>query len=214
MEKKNLFFDLDGTIIDSSEGIYGSILYALDKMAKPGLTDEQLRSFIGPPLVDSFLNIGFTPEEAEQATVYYRETYAVKGMYEVKVYEGIPEALAVLADKYDLYIATSKPEHFAKKILANIQLARYFTGIYGADSETDRTAKADVLAYALAESGAEAPASVMIGDRSHDMLGAAQCQVLPVGVLWGFGDRQELTESGAAEILTVPADLLTAFISA
>lgn len=211
MKQNNLFFDLDGTIIDSSEGIFGSIQYALEKMDKPALTEAQLRSFIGPPLLDSFVNVGFTAAEAQQATVFYRETYAVEGMYQVKIYAGIEETLARLAADHDLYIATSKPEHFAKKILANIQLATYFKGIYGADSETDRTDKAAVLAYGLDTSKTEAATAVMIGDRSHDMLGAAACQVTPVGVLWGFGDQGELLASGAAALVERPQELVPLF---
>lgn len=209
---KQLFFDLDGTIVDSSKGIFASIRYALKKMEKPPLDEATLRTFIGPPLNDSFVRVGFTQEEAEEAVLLYRENYRSEGLLAVTVYEGLPELLAALKGEYQLNIATSKPELFAKQILGNIGLAQYFTGIYGADMEGKRIRKDDVLRYALAESGNQDPQQAyMIGDREHDMIGGIKNGAVPVGILWGFGDREELATAGAEVLAATPAELQAYF---
>lgn len=207
---KELFFDLDGTIVDSSEGIFASVRYALAKMALPPLTDEQLQSFIGPPLSKSFEKLGLTTAEAAAGVAYYRENYRDGGIFQARVYEGIETLLAQLSrdPEIKLYLATSKPEVFAKQILAHFLLEGYFDGIYGADLEGERVAKEDVLAYALSESGTVGNPTVwMIGDREHDMIGGRLNGVTPVGVLWGFGDTSELTAAGAAYLVQTPSEL-------
>lgn len=207
--KEIVFFDLDGTLIDSSRGIYMSINYALEKMDWPTLTEEQLRTFIGPPLLDSFKKIGMTDETAELGVKYYRELYAQKGMYEVHVYDGISDTLAALHQTKALYLATSKPEKFAKEIIENLGFSNYFSGIYGADLEGKRSAKSDVLAYALSETNAVKEEAVMIGDRQHDVLGAKNNGLASIGVLYGFGDREELKIAGADAIIQHPQELLS-----
>lgn len=210
---KQLFFDLDGTIVDSSKGIFASIRYALGKMNKPELDPATLRTFIGPPLLDSFQRVGFTKAEAEEAVLLYRENYRSAGLLAVEVYPDLAETLAVLEDSYQLNVATSKPELFAKQILKNIGLAKHFTGIYGADMEGKRIKKEDVLRYALLESKNQDPQQAhMIGDREHDMIGGVKNAVIPVGILWGFGDRDELMNAGAEVIVATPKELQSFFI--
>lgn len=204
-----ILFDLDGTIIDSSEGIFASIQYALQQMAHDPLDLEQLRSFVGPPLIDSFLNIGFSEEKAKEAVAFYREHYRQSGMFQVTPYEGIAEVLATLSKNHALYIATSKPEVFAKEILSYLDYTRYFKGIFGADLENKRGSKGAVIAYALSEIvPAEHQHTIMVGDRSHDMEGAKENQLVGIGVLYGFGDQSELMAAGAQVIVEQPKDLL------
>ena len=203
-----ILFDLDGTIIDSSKGIFSSIQYALKKMDHELLDADQLRAFVGPPLIDSFRNIGFSPADAVEAVAFYRENYRRSGMFQVTPYEGIANTLATLYEKHNLYIATSKPEVFAKEILAYLDYSRYFQGIYGADLENKRGSKGAVIAYALAEIDAVEQEIIMVGDRSHDMQGAKENHLAAIGVLYGFGDRKELMDAGASGIVQRPEDLL------
>lgn len=202
--KECLFFDLDGTLIDSSQGIFSSIRYSLAKINGPTLEEEQLRSFIGPPLADSFKKIGLSDKQLELAVRYYRENYAKEGIKQIVVYEGIPEALAKLSETKTLYLATSKPEHFAEEILAVLGFEKYFTGIYGADMEGKRAAKADVLAYALEAAAIDKEAAVMIGDRKHDILGGKANGLATAGVLYGFGSQEELAAAGAEKLFATP----------
>lgn len=199
MQYKTILFDLDGTITDSSEGIINSVTYALEKMNLRLPTKNELYSFIGPPLNDSFKQLyNLDKKSTEQAVSYYREYYQVKGMYQNHVYEGILELLLTLK-KADccLYIATSKPEIYAKKILEHFHLSDYFNGIYGASLDGSRSKKGDVIRYALKEAKISSlNETIMIGDRSHDILGAKENSLASIGVLYGFGDVAELKGQG------------------
>ncbi|UUX33394.1 HAD hydrolase-like protein [Fundicoccus culcitae] len=209
MQKQNIFFDLDGTLIDSSPGIFSGISYALKKMQREDIDVDVKRHFIGPPLQHSFEQLDMTASEATQAIGFYREYYSDAGLMELSVYEGIPEVLAHLAQTHTLYIATSKPETFAQKILLQLDLSQYFTAIYGASLDGVRASKDDVLAYAVGAAGlTDVTASVMIGDRKHDILGAAHLGMDSIGVLYGFGSLDELSAAGATAIVASPSDLL------
>lgn len=209
MKKNYLFFDLDGTLIDSAEGIFHSLNYALEEMDRTRLDEATLRTFIGPPLRESLMRIGLNSSDTEKAVSLYQEEYARKGKELVTVYPGIAEVLAQLAETKHLFIATSKPEYFAKQILDQIGLAQYFTGIYGADLAGSRSAKAAVLAYALTEAQVSSKeAAVMIGDRKHDILGAKANGLESIGVLYGFGEQEELASAGANLIVAETTDLL------
>lgn len=178
---QTILFDLDGTITDSGSGIMRSILYATEQLGWPAPSEETLRSFIGPPLYESFLHMAPSAEAAQQAVGHYRAYYQRKGMLENHVYPGIPEVLTRLKEAgAKLYIATSKPEEFAKKIITHFDLDRYFTGIYGAS---------------------------MDGYRNHDILGAQQNGLDSIGVLYGFGEETELQEAGATFLVQSPKGL-------
>jgi phosphoglycolate phosphatase len=179
-------------------------------MGQPALDDEQLRRFIGPPLLDSFRDLcGFDPAQVTVAIAAYREYYATDGQYENAVYEGIPQLLASLRDAgRTLAVATSKAEVFAESILDHFALTGYFTTIVGSELDGRRTAKADIITEALARLDRPAAGTVMIGDRSHDMLGAVTVGVGSIGVLWGYGDDAELTAAGADSLAATPAELL------
>ena len=197
---QTILFDLDGTITDSGSGIMRSILYATEQLGWPAPSEETLRSFIGPP----------SAEAAQQAVGHYRAYYQRKGMFENHVYPGIPEVLTRLKEAgAKLYIATSKPEEFAKKIITHFDLDRYFTGIYGASMDGHRSKKADVIQYALTEAqlAPTKEAIIMVGDRNHDILGAQQNGLDSIGVLYGFGEETELQEAGATFLVQSPKDL-------
>lgn len=204
---KTVLFDLDGTLTNSSEGIMNGIRYALAKLEQAPLDDETLRLFIGPPLEESMRVYAHLDAEMAQAAVkLYREYYQEYGVKELALYEGIVEVLSTLKATYRLNIATSKPEVFAKQILKNLDLAQYFDGIYGANLAGTRVKKGDVIAYALADIKPEGPV-VMVGDREHDMLGATEHNLQRLGVLYGFGTREELVAAGASKIIETPAEI-------
>lgn len=208
--KEYIFFDLDGTLTDSQEGITKSVAYALRHFGIEVEDLTQLNVFIGPPLTDSFIKYyDFTEEKAREAVTIYREYYNATGKFENRVYDGIPQLLEDLqkAGK-KLVVATSKPELFAKQILEHFELTKYFDGIYGADMDEKRSRKDEVIAYAMEMLEVADPGRiVMIGDREHDVLGAKKWGIDTIGVLFGFGSREELEESGAAAVAETPADV-------
>lgn len=212
MEKTKLLFDLDGTIIDSSRGIYASLNYAIKEMNRSPLPQKTLKTFIGPPLMESFLNIGMSEDEAKEAIDHYRTLYKEKGMYQVTPYQGIEKVLTQLAEKYELFIATSKPEFFAVKIMKYLDYMKFFNGIYGADLKGVRSDKKGVIHDALkAEKIGDLSTVVMIGDRAHDITGAKENGIDSIGVLYGFGEKKELIEAGAQKIISKPTELLNIF---
>lgn len=199
---KNILFDLDGTLTDPVLGITNSVAYALAKFGIKVSDRSELYRFIGPPLVNAFMEYyGFTKENAEKALAYYREYFAPKGIFENAVIEGIPEMLSVLkANGKRLFVATSKPEPFAIQILEHFKLDGYFDGIFGSTMDETRNTKDAVIAYALIESGADKDDTVMVGDRHHDIDGAKKNEMKSVGVLFGYGSREELRGAGADDI--------------
>jgi len=205
-----ILFDLDGTLTESGPGIMSSVRYALATMGEPALDDEQLRRFIGPPLLDSFRDFcGFDPAEVAVAIAAYREYYATDGQYENSVYDGIPELLGSLREAgRTLAVATSKAEVFAASILDHFALTEHFTTIVGSELDGRRTAKSEIITEALARLDRPTAGTVMIGDRSHDIRGAVEVGVGSIGVLWGYGDDAELSSAGADALAATPPDLL------
>lgn len=205
-----LFFDLDGTLTDPGLGITNAVMYALQKFGIPLPPREQLFSFIGPPLKDSFAEYyGLTGEDNAQAIAYYREYFQDKGMFENTVFPGMPELLARLQQQGKrLVLATSKPQAFAEKILEHFDLAAYFTHIAGASFDSSRSEKEQVIAYALGLCGHPDRSDVlMIGDRRYDVEGARINGLDCLGVLFGYGSREELTAAGAKYLATSVEDL-------
>lgn len=209
MKFKNVFLDLDGTLTDSGEGIMNSVAYSLRKFGIEETDREKLRTFIGPPLYASYMReYGFDHEKALLAVDFYREYFAPKGIYENRVYEGIPELLGDLKDAgVKLYLATSKPEPYATEIVNHFGLAGYLDGLFGSTMTEERTNKADVIAYALEMTGIDKADVVMVGDRNHDIHGAKANDVASIGVLFGYGDREELWDAGADMIAKTVEDL-------
>ena len=218
MKYKYVFFDLDGTLVDSSEGITRSVQYALSRFGIEVSDRTELYKFIGPPLIDSFMRFyGFSDRKAVEATRYYRERYSVKGVYENRVYDGIMELLGRLkASGHTVALATSKPEVFAKIVLEDMGLMPYFDFVAGADlDDADsegksnyRTKKEDVIAHAVKSLGiADKKTVLMVGDRKHDIIGAKLNGIDSCAVLFGFGSREEFLEAGADYIVAAPDEI-------
>ena len=208
---QTILFDLDGTLTDPGLGITNSVMYALKKWGIEAPDRASLYRFIGPPLQDSFREYyGFSQEDALRAVDVYREYFREKGLYENEVYPGVEKLLQVLKEQgKTLVLATSKPEEFAVRILRHFGLDRYFTVMAGATMDPSRSKKGDVIAYALRESGVtELSKAVMIGDREHDIFGAKQNGLDSIGVLFGYGDREELEKAGATYIAATVEDIL------
>lgn len=210
MNKDYFLFDLDGTLTDPKEGITKSVQYALRHFDIEVNHLDELCCFIGPPLKDSFMEYyGFSEKQAREAIDIYREYFSGKGLYENKAYDGVAEVLqSFLAAGKKLYVASSKPEIFVRKILKHFELDSFFLFMGGADMEETRVKKADVIRYVLKECGIRyLDKTVMIGDRKHDVLGAKETGIASVGVLYGYGSRQELKEAGADVLAETIFDL-------
>ncbi len=209
-KKQYLLFDLDGTLTDSMPGITRAVQYALNRYGIQVDDLSQLKPFVGPPLADSFQEFyQFERKDAEDAVGVFREYYTDRGWLENAPYDGIREALQTLRDSgKKLYVATSKPEWMAKMVLKHFELDGFFEFIGGADDDEKRVNKDDVIRYVLASCGLEQKdAIVMVGDRRHDINGAHRTGLQAVGVLYGYGDREELSLAGAEWITETPATL-------
>lgn len=209
-------FDLDGTLTDPGEGITKSVQYALAKYGIHVGNRQELFCFIGPPLHESFeVYYGFSRPDAMKAVDFYREYYAVKGIFENLVYDGIENTLQQLqAAGVRICLATSKPEIYAKQILEHFGLDGYFTAVAGSEMDGTRTKKAEVIERALMLLGnPDVNDCVMIGDREHDVLGGQAHGLNTVGVLFGYGSREELERAGATYIAATPADITKIIIN-
>ncbi|HEL1606060.1 TPA: HAD family hydrolase [Streptococcus suis] len=206
---QTILFDLDGTLTDSGQGILNSVAYALEKMGIEEPDTANLNRFIGPPLYESFSRFyQLNPEDTQSAVDAFRVYFKEKGMFENQLYPGIIPLLEELrtAGK-TLVIATSKPEIFAKQILEHFGIAHYFDVIAGASLDSSRISKADVIGYAINQLEAFPKHAVMIGDREHDIEGARMHQLPAIGVLYGYGSKQEFEKAGATMIVETIQDL-------
>lgn len=208
--KDYILFDLDGTLTDPGEGITNSVAYALCKYGIEVSDKKSLECFIGPPLHESFCKyFGFSTLQAFDAVTKYREYYHDRGIFENKVYEGIPEMLCALKQKgKTLIMATSKPTVFAKRIAEHYDFAKYFDIIIGSELNGQRVDKAEVIeeAIRLGEIG-DRQRALMVGDRLHDICGAKKNSLDSVGVLYGYGSEEELSEAGADKIVSCVSSL-------
>jgi len=210
-----VLFDLDGTLTDAAPGIVACIRYALDDMGIPHPDDATMRTFLGPPLADTFgRHFGMSDQEIAHAIEKYRERYHDVGLFENAVYDGIPGLLTALADDHrTLAVATSKPTYSATRILEHFGLARHFAFIGGSDLAGVRHDKAAVIEHTLDELRAagrlpEGALVTMVGDREHDVRGARAHGIDTIGVLWGYGDQDELLGAGAVTLVGSPGELL------
>ncbi|MBP3308981.1 MAG: HAD-IA family hydrolase [Clostridia bacterium] len=195
-------FDLDGTLSDPMRGLTSGFRYAFRKMKIDYGDEGVLKSFIGPPLRDEWMKrYSLTRERAEEAVAYFREYYSIYGWWDNDLYEGIPELLSALkAAGKRIVLATSKPDVHSRKILARFNLTPYFDFSEGASFDTSREKKSDVLSYALSRVGVserELDGVIMVGDTKYDIDGAREVGVKSVGVLWGYGTRDDLLSHGA-----------------
>ncbi|HEY8598374.1 MAG TPA: HAD family hydrolase [Thermomicrobiales bacterium] len=204
-----ILFDLDGTLTDPTEGITKSVQHAL---AQFGIEEPlaNLRSFIGPPLHQSFASrYGFDEAQTWRAVETYRDYFSRQGMYENLLFDGISALLGALREQgKTLYIVTSKPTHFAAPIAAHFELDGFFAGIIGANLDLTNSDKATLVRQALAlHPGADPAAFVMIGDREHDIIGARANGIAAIGVTYGAGTPAELAEARASHIVNSVAEL-------
>ena len=203
-----ILLDLDGTLSDNFVGISRSILHALGRMGAPQPHEDELRACVGPPLRESFTRLipGVDAAGVERALGYYRERYRDLGWHENVAYEGVAKALAMLAERATrMFVCTSKPEVFATRIVAHFGFDAFVARVYGADLGGALDDKRSLLAHAIASERIDATHAVMVGDRHHDVRAALANGTRAVGVLWGYGSREEL--SGAHRLLERPADL-------
>ncbi|MBE6634358.1 MAG: HAD family hydrolase [Ruminococcaceae bacterium] len=211
MQRSELFFDLDGTITHSAEGILNSVTYALERMGLEVPPREQLTCFIGPPLIRSFTQLfGLSNEEGERAVALYREYYLEKGIFECYVFNGMAETLAELRRRgYRLTLATCKPTVMAERILEHFGLRSLFALVSGPELDGTRNEKHEVVAHALKVLNISPDHVLMVGDRRDDVVGAGRCGIPCVGVTWGFGSEEELREAGALSLIHSPEELLS-----
>jgi len=210
MKKQFLFFDLDGTLTNSMPGITRAVQYALRHY---GIETEDLNAlspFVGPPLHESFKEYyHFSDKDAGEAVYVFREYYNERGWLENAPYDGVEAMLKSLREsKKKLYVATSKPDEMAKRILAHFGLEKYFEFIGGANDDSTRGKKDDVIRYVMESCNlTDVDSIVMVGDRMHDIEGAHRAGIEAVGVLYGYGDEKELKEAGADWLAGNPEEL-------
>lgn len=208
MRVKTVFFDLDGTLTDPMLGITRSIQFALQSLELEVPPAQELTWCIGPPLLDSLRKLS-SEQLAPQALALYRERFSEEGLFENSLYEGIPELLAQLvADGYQLHVASSKPRIFVARIIEHFQLDTYFDEIFGAELDGTRGDKTELLSYALSSTGANARTAAMVGDRRFDIEGANRNGLRSVGVTWGYGSQAELQQAGANRLAHSPIEVL------
>lgn len=210
MEKKYIFFDLDGTLVDSSKGIFLSLDKTFEKLGLPAMSDEEKCRFIGPPLEKSYITYcKMSEKEALKAVKIFREYYGEEGAYLHRLYDGIEDALKVLCQKGKiLAVATSKPEKYAKIIIEGYDLDKYFSVISGAGDDGILGTKEYVLKKAI--DGLEPDSlqqCVLVGDTVNDVVGASAVGIDCIGVLYGFGEEKELLESGAVCTVETPEEV-------
>lgn len=195
-----IYFDLDGTLTDSGEGIMNCAAKTLIHYGIEPPDNEGLRAFVGPPLRESFPQWGIPQEQVEEAIRIYRKFYVPEGMFQNKPYPGIERLLQKLkADGYRLFVATSKPETMAVAILDKFEMSQYFEGIVGAVADGKVDTKAQVIGELL-KRYPNASDAIMIGDTAYDILGAAEHQLPAIGVSWGFGEVCDMEKAGSVAI--------------
>ena len=195
-----IFFDLDGTLTDSGEGIINCAILGLEHFGLPVPTREEMRVFVGPPLDQTFIKFGVPADKAQEAIEVFRSRYRTVGKFENFPYPGIREVLQTLkAQGHRLFVATSKPEILANEVLEHFELADFFEQIAGATLDGSRSHKADVITYLLGLVG-DVGQTVMVGDTAFDVIGAAAHGIPTIGVSWGYGEVADMENAGATAI--------------
>ena len=201
-----VYIDLDGTLTDPFEGISRCIAYALETLGHETPADNDLRRFIGPPLLDTFGEL-IGSQDAPRALELYRERFSATGWQENAVYPGVREALAAItAAGHRCFVATTKPHVFARRIIEHFELSTYFSEIYGSELDGTRTDKTELLRFAAGDRS-ESRSSVMVGDRYHGVVGALNNGFRVIGATWGYGTADELLGAGAHCLAATPKEL-------
>ena len=212
---RTVFFDLDGTLTDSGEGIMRCVQYALDREFGIKADSKDLRSFVGPPLREQFIRFAnLTPEQADRAIERYRERYRAVGIYESSVYPGIPEMLAELRQAgLRIVLVSTKPTEYCREILRRVGITQYFHYVIGNDKNIPVAGKRDAIEKAVRIIGnVNRNEIVMVGDRRYDVIGAKQCGVGSMGVSYGYGSRGELEYEWPDCIVDNPTELRNVLI--
>ena len=213
MKQKHILFDLDGTIVRSDLGITKGVQKSLEHF---GIYEEldDLKKFVGPPMVESYTNFyGFSLEQYKEALDVFHDYYRTVGIFECELYEGIEEMLDSLSKEYKLYVATSKPEREARRVIDHFGLDKYFTFVGGSDGDfnTKRATKTAVIEYVLETNKImDRGFAIMVGDKSHDIVGAGNAGLKSIGVLYGYGSLEEF--EGANYIVKNVEDLRDMFL--
>jgi len=203
-----IYFDLDGTLTNPKPGITRSIQYALNRLDRAAPSEDELTWCIGPPLRASLKKLLGSDDLADKALLLYRERFADIGIFENEVYPGIEATLSAFAGSgRRLFVATSKPGIYAERIIDHFKLRGYFERVFGSELDGTRSDKTDLLDYALRSTGVDPAKAMMIGDRSHDMVGARNNGMTAVGVLYGYGSEAELLGAGAHHVCATPQAL-------
>ena len=209
---KNILIDLDGTLTDPKVGITTSTRYGLNKVGHPIADDVNIDWIIGPPLKASLakiLNVAVDDVLAEQALMGYRERFAVTGLYENHVFDDVAETLKTLQQQgYRLFLATAKPEVYARQILEHFELLQYFVHPYGSELNGERTNKGELIAYILEKEKLNSVECVMVGDREHDIFGARCNGIETIAVEYGYGSAEELDQAQPKARIKQFSDLL------
>jgi phosphoglycolate phosphatase len=211
---KRLFFDLDGTISDPREGIIRCLQHALQRLGHAAPPERQLLRYIGPPLHESLAALlhSTDAELVKRAVESYRERFVARGMFENSLYAGIPDVLEKLQERhYQLHVVTSKVTTFARQIVDHFGLGDFFYKIHGSELDGTRADKRHLIAHVLEQEQIDPTDAAMVGDRAHDVKGALVNGVIPIGVLWGYGSREELTQAGASVLCDTPESLARHF---
>jgi len=206
-----LLFDLDGTLTDPAEGFTRCIAAALAKVGLPAASRERIESRIGPPLEDTFRNLGASPAQVQPLVDAYRDRYRETGIFENALYPGIREALSAIREQgYVVHLATSKPKVFAEIILDHFEIDCYFDEVFGSNLDGSLADKRELLEHAREKASIDPDRSAMIGDRRFDLEAADALGLFRVGVSWGYGSREELERAGAQLVIDRPDDLPSA----
>lgn len=206
---KYIFFDLDGTLTQSEFGIINSIIYALNQMGIEVDDPEYIKNFIGPPLIKAFKEFyNMSDSDAEKAAGYYREYYKGGELYNAPLYDGVEETLKELKESgKKLYVVTSKPKVFAEKIVEHFDILKYFEEVVGPDISNKNYSKDELVAAAIEKVSGKAKECIMIGDRFYDIDGANSNHISSIGVLYGYGTKEELEKAGATYIVETARDI-------
>ena len=208
MTEKAIFFDLDGTLTDSGEGIMNCAELALRHFGLPVPSRQEMRVFVGPPLDQTFIKFGIPADKTDEAIEVFRSRYRTVGKFENFPYPGIREALQTLkAQGHRLFVATSKPEILANEVLNHFDLSRFFEQIAGATLDGSRSHKADVITYLLGLTG-DVGQTLMVGDTAFDVIGAAAHGIPTIGVAWGYGEVADMEAAGAVAIARTMDELV------
>ena len=203
-----LFFDLDGTVSNNFDGIARCLNFALKQLGLRELSDAEVLPFVGPPFRES-LPRTFPGIDSEAALGFYRERYQESGWLENTLYDGMADAIRSLhLQGYTIALCTSKPRIFAERIIEHFQLTRYFDGIHGPELDGKFDRKTELLAHLVSKYNVAPTNAVMIGDRDKDIEAAKHTGAHSLGVLWGFGSRDELQNAGAHRIIVQPSELI------